>query len=267
MAFYSESFTFNEIPCDEFDLMIYDVGSDKQSTGAFASTPTVVEQSIYRKWRPLFYGMKYTDKLTFELVFGVNQSRLDENKFLDREELNIVSTWLTGHEEYKWLSIMQDGMEYVRFKCYVSDLEIVDYGWIPWALKAKITCDSPFGYMAPHTYTYTISGDTSISFYNESSYNGYYYPKIQFSPNGSTKLTITNNTDDRRQFILTDIPTSVKTITVDNENGIITNDADLNLYDGFNFNFLRLKRGYNKLTVTGDGALKIICEFPVNTGG
>lgn len=265
MAFYGEVFTFDGLCCDEFELMIYDVGTAKQSTGKFASSPSVVEQSIARKWRPFFYGMKYTDKLAFEIVFGVNQKRLDDERYLDRDELNVVSSWLTSQEEYKWLSIVQDDMQYVRFKCYISDLEIVDYGWIPWALKAKVICDSPFGYMIPHTYTYT--NNQNIQFYNESCYNGYYYPRLIFEPSSAGDLVIKNNSDGGRVFKITNIPASVKTITIDNENCIITNDAGIDLYGNCNFQFFRLKRGMNSLSFSGNGKLKIVCEFPVNPGG
>lgn len=37
MAFWGNSFVFNDIPCDDYDLMLYDVGSTAQGSGNFAS--------------------------------------------------------------------------------------------------------------------------------------------------------------------------------------------------------------------------------------
>lgn len=267
MAFYGSTFVFNGVPCEDFDLMLYDVGSTSQENGEFASVVSIVEEELATKWKPIFYGVKFEKKLEFEMVFGVNQKRLDEGSFLDRYELEAVASWLTGLDGYRWLSIAQEDMRHVRYKCYVSSLEIVGYGMIPWALRASITCDSPYAYMSESEFVYTISGSKSINFLNESSYNGYYYPKLEIATQGGGSFSIENETDNKRVFELKDIPASITKINIDNENGVIKNDADLNLYDCFNFNFLRLKRGYNKLNVTGNGTLKIICEFPVNVGG
>ena len=57
------------------------------------------------------------------------------------------------------------------------------------------------------------------------------------------------------------------TFEVDNENGVITNNMDLNLYPYFNFEFFKLVCGDNLLEVVGNCMLEIQCEFPVNVGG
>lgn len=267
MAFWGTSFIYNDVPCEDFDLMIYDIGNEAQGSGAFASTVTIVESQMPTHWRSRVYGTRFEQKLEFEMVFGVNQHRLDNNMPLDRYELSAIASWLTGHDGYRWLSIVQEDMAYVRYKCIVSELQVVEYGMIPWALKATIVCDSPYAYMTPHEFSYSISGTTTIHFLNESSHNGYYMPKIEFQPSAAGNLSIVNQTDNGREFKITNIPASVTTLSVDNENGVITNSANLNLYSNFNYKFFRLKRGYNTLQITGNGMLKIICEFPVNAGG
>lgn len=267
MAFYGSSFIFNGVPCDDFELMLYDMDNAAQGGGQFASTISVIEESIATKWKPIFYGAKFEKKLEFDIVFGVNQERIDERRFLDRDELNAISSWMTGIDGYRWLSIVQEDMLYVRYKCFVSNLDIVEYGMVPWALKATITCDGAYAYMSPHEYSFSVNGTATISFLNESSYNGYYYPIIEIDRSGGSSFSIENQTDDGRTFELSGIPSAATSIRVDNDNGVITNNADLNLYSGFNFNFFRLKRGYNTLKITGNGTLKIICEFPINAGG
>jgi hypothetical protein len=59
------------------------------------------------------------------------------------------------------------------------------------------------------------------------------------------------------------------TITIDNDLGkIISSDETYpNLYQYCNFTWLPLKRGMNKIKVTGSCNLDFVCEFPVNYGG
>lgn len=267
MAFYGTSFVFDGIPCEDFGLMLYNIGDSSQGGGTFASTPTIQEETRPTGWRPFFFGTKFENKLEFELVFGVNQKRLDEQKHLDRYEVNAIASWLTGHEQYKELSIVQEDMEHLHYKCMITGLEIVEYGLLPWGFKATVTCDSPYAYLAPCVYSYAINGEKNISFLNKSSYNGYYYPVIEFEKNSGNALVIKNQTDGGRIFELTRIPDTVTSIRIDCDAGVITSNTSTNLYEHCNFNFPRLKRGYNTLNITGNGTLKITCEFPINAGG
>ncbi len=268
MAFWGSSFSFNGIPCDDFDLMLYDVGNTEQGEGRFASPVKIVEEVLPNRWKPYFYGVERDDKLEVQMVFGVNQRRVDEGSFLGRDELEAVATWLTGQEEYLWLEIDQPDLEYVRYKVICTGLDIVEYGDVPWALEAEFTCDSAYAYMYPQTFSYDVDGAMEIYFRNESSLGGYYYPEIEWCPtSGGGDFSLQNVTDSGRTTKFTDVPASIKSIVVDNDRGIITNDQDLNIYPYFNFKFFRLTRGVNDLIVTGTGTLNISCEFPVNMGG
>lgn len=267
MAFWGKAFLFNDYPCEDFGLMLYDIGGDAQGGGTFASTVSIVEDVVGNRWKPYFYGVKYEKKLELEIVFGVNQRRLDEEKYLDRYEIDEIATWLTGHNEYKWLEIEQEDMEYVRYRCMVSDLSIVSYGQIPWAMKATIVCDSPYGYLYPQEFTYSVNGSAQFDFLNESSHNGFYMPILEIRPKGGGTFSIQNITDNGRTTTFTNIPASVSSVVVNNDTCVITNDQDLNLYPYFNFKFFRLARGYNTIKVTGNGTLIIRCEFPINAGG
>ncbi len=159
-------------------------------------------------------------------------------------------------------------MEDVRFLCAITDLKIITYGWHPWAFSCNVTCDSPYGYLKPKTYSYECDGSTTISFNNLSTTNDNYYPKIVITPTNTNTgdITIRNITDGNRDMIFTDLG-NTGAITIDNENGIITCANNLNLYDNFNFNFFRLLPDINTLTLTGDFSIDIYCEFPVDVGG
>lgn len=276
MAFWGHSFVFNEIPCEDFDLMVYDVGSATQSQGRFASGVTIVESQVPTRWKPYFYGTKMEQKQSFTMVFGVNEKRLDEGKYLDRYELEAIASWLTGHKQYLWLEIEQGDMRYFRYRCIVTELNMVEYGNIPWALQATVVCDGPYAYLYPQEFRFDVeSGETEISIFNESSHNGYFYPLlyIVLGNDKPTKVTITNKSDNDRETAIGSeekpIPTTISRIDIDNDHGVLSCAEGLNLYQYFNFKFFRLLRGQNNLIVKTDApvTLSFVCEFPVNIGG
>lgn len=266
MAFWGCSFVFDEVPCEEYDLMMYDIGGTSNSSGKFASGVSIMEDKTAYRYTPFFYGTKIEDKLKFQLVFGVNQDRIDQDKYLERDELEAIATWLTGHNRYKWLYINQNDLTQIGYRCIITGLDLIEFGMVPYALRATVECDSPYAYLPPQSFEYNIDGTARIRFFNDSGHNGYYMPKLEISPT-TRNFKIKNITDGNREFAFTNIPTSVSTIDVDNEYEIISfRDEEINPYLYFNYKFLRLVRGVNELQITGKGKLKILCEFPVNVG-
>lgn len=275
MGFYGNHFSFNGIPCEEFGLSIYDIGGTSQgNSGQIASTGEIIEDWIPTKSKSFFYGIKQNTPLSFKMIFGVDPELNQQNgfptmeDFLDRWEIARISNWLTGHSDNrKWLEIEQPDMETVRFFCTITDLEIITHGWYPWAFSCTVTCDSPYGYMFPKIYKYTCSELNDVSLYNKSLVNEFYYPKMEIVPKDDGDVSIINESDGNRSFVLKNISENLGTITVDNEREIIKTSDGRNIYDNFNFNFFRLKPGTNKLALSGSFELKICCEFPVNVGG
>lgn len=286
MAFWGCKFTFDGISCDEHELMIYNVGSESQGETEFAHVASVQEEYIGNHWRPLFFGVTYENKLECEMVFGLNEERIEEQRHLTRQEMAAVSSWLAGHQEYKWLEIEQDDLAGIRYRCMVTDLKVIDRDGLPWAFRATFTCNGPYAYMLPQEYSYDVDGELVVEFENLSDHNGYYYP-ITVLALSSPALTdevdnvltdensiilrtgngfsIENQTDQRiMQF--NNLPMSVAQIVVDNDLGVITSNTSDNLYQYFNFRFLRLRRGANTLKFCGYGTVTIRCEFPVSVG-
>lgn len=266
MAFWGGAFVFDGVPCEEYELMVYDLGSHTQSDSKFASGVSIVEEKIPTRWKPYFYGVKFEDKLTFKLVFGVNERRVDAYDFLSRQEMEAVASWLTGHDGYRWLEIIQPDMEPVRYRCMITKLDVVEHRWIPWAFEATVECDGPYGYLYPREYTFS-AGQSVL--YCESSHDGY-YPKMEIVlPDGGGDIAIENASDGGRGFRMTGVPTMVKNIFVNCDTGVISSDAGINLYPYCNFQFLRLVRGENILNISCgvNAEVKVLCEYPYNAGG
>jgi hypothetical protein len=267
MAFFGSQFSFDGVPCFEYGLMVYDIDSISEG-GKFASTATKIYEDR-TAWRstPLHYGVTRNTALTFSFTFGANMESIDKNMYLDRWEMNTIATWLTGHDEYKYLEIMQPDMEAVRYKCIITSLEYTTYGNMPWAFKCTVTCDSPFGYLYPENHRYTVNDSLEINFNNKASCK-YYYPKLKITILNGNSFSIVNHSDNDREFLFANIPAAPIEIVIDNENEIITNNHSLNLYDNFNYKFLRLLQSYNKLELKANSAIvELDCEFPINIGG
>lgn len=285
MAFEGCKFTFDGVSCDEHQLLIYNIGDNQQGDIDIAHTVSIQEQYISNRWKPLFFGVTYENKLESEIIFGLTQDRIDRHEYLSRQEIAAVSSWLAGHQQYKWLEIEQSDLAGIRYRCMVTSLKVVEYDGLPWAFSAVFTCDSPYAYLYPEEYTYDVEDELVVTFHNKSDHNGYYRPIITFSPGAAiltddaTVLTEENNNvlitgssmsienitcGHRMEF--TALPEGVDTVTVNCETGVITSNTQGNLYEYFNFRFLQLQRGANVLKFSGRGSIKICCEFPVSVG-
>lgn len=272
MAFWGCYFTFDDVPCEEHQLMMYSFGSTSASAGKFATGVSVVEDKIATRWKPYFYGTRIEDKLNFQLVFGVNPARLDALEYLSRDELETIAAWLTGKDGYRWLYIRQDDMVQVGYRCVVTALEVLEDGLCPYGFKATFECDSPYAYLPEQVFEFEVDGETPVQILNGSTHNGFYYPQmdIEIEPEEgaeSQSFTIVNQTDGGRTFSLLSMPTAISTIQVDNDHQIIQFVGEnINPYQYFNFRFFRLTNGINDILLSGHGRIRFTCQFPVNVG-
>lgn len=261
--FNSYEFSFAGESSLMYGLMIYDFDGNGQNNVAFGNKADIVGTRTNNRIQPIHFGVNYhAEPLEFKLVFGSERT-------LDRYELEDVSFWLTGHQNYQWLSIDQPDMEQVQFRCLITKLTPLAHGWLPIAFEATVLCDCPYAYGFPFDKSYTISGTTDILFRNESSVREFIKPVLTFTPStGTSSLTIINHDDGDRIFKIDNLPSSSICIVVDNNNGIIQETKyGYNLYDGFNLNFFRFVHGDNNLEVAGNGVLTISGRFLYNVAG
>ena len=257
--FYGYEFEFDGESSLQYGLMLYDFGGTGQDDVSFGNKASIVETRTNNRIQPLHFGVNYHgNPLQFKLVFGTDRA-------LDRFEMEDISFWLTGHQEYKWLSIDQPDMETLQFRCLITELKPITDGWLPYAFEATVTCDCPYAYGFPFEYQYAVNSSLDILFRNESSVRAYLKPTLYYQ--GSGELSIINHDDNDREFLLTGIP-SLSNVTIDNNNGIIQEtEYGTNLYNGFNLNFFRFVHGDNNLTVRGNGTLTICGRFLYNVAG
>ena len=83
---------------------------------------------------------------------------------------------------------------------------------------------------------------------------------------GNTNFGVKNLTTGD-EMIFTGLPGSELTIRIDNENQVITEEVSgYDLYDYFNFGFLRLDPGDNELVFTGNGSVTLKGRYLYNVG-
>lgn len=245
-----------------YGLMLYDLGGSGQSDVSFGNKASISETRINNRIQPIHFGVNYhKEPLEFKLIFG-------SDRYFDRYELEEISKWLTGHQDYQWLSIGQADLEHVQFKCIITNLKPISHGWLPVAFEATVRCDCSYAYGHPFEETYNISGETTVLFINDGSAREYFKPELFFVPeSGLTDLKIINLSDNNREFVINDIPSGAE-VFVDNVNGIINEKKyNYNLYSGFNMKFFRLINGENILKITGDGTLTISGRLLHNVAG
>ncbi len=279
MAFYGCDFIFDGVRASTFlapatvgasykRLMLYNIGSYGQGD-ADLSVGEIEEDRIGRRYDSLLYGIRQNDPLQFTLVFGIDPDDLVGETCFTREEIARITQWLTGHQEYKILKIDQDDMTGYRYHAMITGLRLVSDGGLPVAFEATISCDGPFAYQDPITFTAVlISSDTTLEIMNSSTINGVYRPVFDIDLSGATYLQLVNSDDENRTMRIDNIPTEEVSIHIDCLNQIITANTGYNLYPGFNMKFLRLVPGENDIYITTDGSgeIRATCEFPVNIG-
>lgn len=262
-------FEFNSRKSTEFDLILCKIdASGGLSEGSISGVASIIETTLPSRWRPIFYGTSLNTKLEFEFSFGLIPERYERHKPLTRAEIANISAWLTGHSSYLPLKILDGDLSNYVFKCVITELNMTGDGNEVWGMVASVTCDSPYAYLERKVYTADATENgTTITIENLSGLNQYYYPRVEYISTQGGDLEITNKSDKYRVFKFTGLPAAATNVIIDNENQVITNTADINIYDNFNYKFFRMVPGENILTVKGDGIVVITCEYPVNIGG
>ena len=271
--FDAYSFTFAGVSSEVYGLNIYDFGGQGQKPVSFGNKASIVETRLIKRVQPIHYGVNYhASPLEFTLIFG----SLEES--LDRFDMEEIALWLTGHQDYQWLSIDQPDLEHCQFRCLITQLTPIHHGWLPYAFEAVVRCDCPYAYGYPFEYTETVSGDdyTNILFRNEGSCHEYLRPMIVLTKTGGTPsyISITNNSDRYRMFELDGIPAdawSKGKINIDCNNGMIYTSSKNNddLYQCFNMVFPRFVQGDNELVIDSDVSfdMTISGRFLYNVAG
>jgi phage-related protein len=275
LAFQSNDFIFDGVSCSAFGLMLYDSVDSWSQKNVTVLSRSIVTDTVPFSYRPFFYGTTLETVLEFPLVIAATPERVNEGRFIDRNEQQIIGDWLMGSDEYKELYILQEDLADIYYNAIVTSMDPIVVGSNVWGYQCTFTCDSPFGYHRSSTHTYTVTADEALEFsiWNDSNVIKYYYPILHLEIPGGGTFTLTNKTDDEtRSFCIKDFSAGfADTVTIDNDSCVITSDQGVNVYPYIEkFNYVRMLKGRNTFVAswTGDEDLKfsLECTFPALVG-
>lgn len=255
-------FTFAGISASTYGLSVCDIDNKKHGANPFGNIANIIEERIAGRVKPLHFGVNYHEKpLSFSLIFA-------SEKYMDRYDMQRVAMWLTGHQQYQWLTIHQPDMMHMQFRCLVQKLTPIHVNWFPIAFEAEIVCDCAYAYSHPFNEALVVGTTT---FFNESSCHESLRPSLKIDvSSGCTSFSIVNNSNGGKKFAFNDLPGGALTILVDNENCIIEETKqgldDIYGYFDFESGFLELVPGDNELVVEGDVTITMVGRFMYNVG-
>jgi phage-related protein len=251
MAFYGNNFIYDNIPSETYGLIIMDIDANAINKSMGSSSMEILEQKIYRRATPYFFGSTPSPKLTFSFSAYSEQE-------MDAEHFALVQKWLFSSRTYKRFAIDQVDMQNIYFNCIMNNPEISRVGNLVKGFNCEVICDSPFAWLYPKITTYTYSSsivNTTEIYYNGSDdTGGYLYPNLVLTQNNiAGEIIITNLSDNSRIFSFSDLQPN-EVLTINNSNQTISSSTGLLRLSKFNKKFLRLVPGVNNLKIQGNVA-------------
>lgn len=260
--FQAREFVFAGLPSSYFGLYCCDFGSTQHQDNAFGNKAKIIEERINDRVRPLHFGVNYHDEpLTFTMIFGGDEP-------FDRHDMQAISKWLTGYQQYQWLKINQPDMQDVVFRCLIRELTPISVGWFPYAFSAEVICDCPYAYSNEFEQSYDVQSGDIIMLRNLSTAREILRPVMTIDiPSGTKSFSLTNKSNGNQVFAFTGLPGGALHIVIDNETGIITETTQgLDMYPYFNFNFFEMALSDNFLFVEGDAKVTFTGRYLMNVG-
>lgn len=254
--FNATYFTYDGILSAKYKLRIASFDDEHVTeTNIFSQEVTTAKALHQNKY--FISSIDYSGAPEFEvsIISAVTITEQDKRKILD---------WLCRGKDFKKLIIHRPEVESYYYMCKFKSVSEISVNGYCVGFKMTAVFDSPYQYGIPTTLELTSDGtETECTITNKSDFSDeYIYPVIKFRLNNTGTISIINTTDDEnREFEITDVSADNE-ITIDNDLKIISGDGVL--ISNFNKNWLRFKKGVNKLKITVDGELSISCPEVVH---
>lgn len=247
--FNATYFTYDGVFSGVYGLIMADFDdSPVIETSAFSPVLNTTKTSLANRF--------YHNGITYEGVPQHQISVVSETEIPDFVRREILS-WLVGRKMFKKLYVHQTDLEGYYYNCVFTDAEIIYINGRCHGFRLTANFDSQYAYGTPTSVT-VGAGTHTVKLENKSDIiDDYTYPIVQFTGGA---IDIVNTTDDvNRHFAFKNLA-ETEIITVDNEARYISSSVGgekLSAFDGKNW--LRLRRGYNTLTIIAKGNVVITC--------
>ncbi|TCJ01043.1 phage tail domain-containing protein [Cytobacillus praedii] len=218
----------------------------------FIPTRSIQEEKIRGNDKPYFYGFTY-EPLSFPISLYFDGE-------LDSKKLREIANWFNVNY-YKPLYFLKYPNRI--FYCMpVDDSQHIHNGLKQGYLTLNMRCDSSYSYSPDYTtkiYTYQNNNGSILEFNNRGDVNC--SPLLLLQKIGDGDISIANLSLNGREFKFTSLLDKEELI-IDNEKQTIETNVPLTYrYDNFNFNYLVMARGINRLLINGDCKLQFKGRF------
>lgn len=244
MSFYGTSFIFDGVPSEKYNLYIAKLGGSFDSSSSGGAGLTLIKNKPIRQPNHQVIGYKFEAVLEFELSLYC-----DDEQGLDRNLVSQIRSWLFESPGYKKLEIMQNDLYDTYFNCILKNDRVQNVGGLVRGFTCTVECDAPWAWGPPTLLRQSnITKGKILHYYNESHSPTYTYPQITIKMPATdvSDLTIINVTDNNREFKLTKLKGG-DLLHIDNQTQYMYRESGLPLLKDFNYAWLRLLPGNNKL--------------------
>lgn len=271
MAFKACTFRYDGISSLEYGLTLCEIDGNKSDGGAINDGFAVSSDSVMRRLQPIHYGVKKSEHMEFNIVFGAD-------RFLDREEITQIAGWLCGRNSFAPLVIEQDDMLGLQYKALISNMTIIPVGGKTVGFIAHVVCDSPYAYTERLAVTYKSDETLTFFFNNISNVPEMYAPDVSIHLKSGSDFRMTNETTGEIvSFEFDGANTSDLDISINGKTKVVTFESEstipgLRIYENMKLDgerhiqFPRFVQGNNKITLLGSCTIKIESEFPMSIG-
>lgn len=257
---YAENFYYNGEMLSDYGFIIgsFD-GSDltEQSTGSIITFNRM----------PYYGGRKYS--LTsiqydscFECTFDIVKAGTD--KIITGEEYRDIGRWLNRKAFYPFRFIDDIEAYDVWFNASFNISQLVYSGHIV-GIRLTMTTDAPYGYGDEITQRCDFTTNTAKKKYIESDDYGFFIPDIVITCKADGNISLYNQTAGETMQIAN--CTNNEVITIKGREQIITSSINHNVYDDFNYRFLKIgntpDNPYNVIVSQGAANVTDIIYKPI----
>lgn len=234
----ARGFVFEGKTSDDFGLVLCRFqGNEPSSSYGGGIEFSKTDRPIQNRWYKT--GNSYY-KEPIQFYFQVVKANF---KPFDAYEYSIISRWLQRKDSYKDFMIVRTDYDNIHFNVMLNTEPIAVSGNIV-GISVSAICDSAFGYGHMFKKTVNVNGTAEFTILDMSDEIGYIYPDCRIEVQNDCDVIVTNITDNR-VFRINKCVTG-EIISIDGKYLEASTTALLhNLYNNFNYKFIRITNDYN----------------------
>lgn len=259
IIFISDKFMFNGVHSDAMSVSLVTFDSNTFNPYGLNYNQSVSLQSTKNGVSYFTYDSEEVEEIELNLVLN---DRNSNPLPWDDDTIRNVSDWLLTDSFAEFIS--EDNVDliyYFKVKKIIKHLTNDRLGY----LQLIIQPYSNFAYVKYHRkFIFDKKKENIIDIYNESSLKEEYKPVLKIKNLGDELdiIQVFNETTNKDPFVLSGLEKNEE-VVIDGLIGTVYNQHKDNLIMKTNRRWFDLAKGVNKVKITGNIEITIMCKFPV----